>query len=137
MSMLEIKQLIEQKFISEWAGTTVDKVRFENVEFSPPDNEYWVSLDIVFANSQNSAISSSLDVKRNGFIIIDCYGPPDDGSRGTVTLLDEATNIFENTQFSRIQCLASRPRHIGINNTQGSDALWYIYRTSIPFYRYE
>jgi len=136
MSLLTIKKDIEDRFVANWTGTSLDNVRFENVPFVPPDNVNWISLDIVFANSENAAIHSSLDTRRNGFIIIDCYGPPDEGSRGVLSLLDQATSIFENQQFNTIQCLAGRPRHIGINNTQGSDAVWYIYRVSVPFYKY-
>lgn len=138
MSLLSIKKAIEDRFIANWTGTNLDSnVRFENTEFTPQSGEEWVSLDIVWANSQNAAIHTNLDTRRNGFIIIDAYAMADQGSRGAIALVDEANSIFENQQFNNIQCLASRPRHIGINNTQGSDATWYIYRTSIPFYSYE
>lgn len=136
MSLATIKEDIETRFVANWSGTTLDKVRFENVQFTPPENLEWVSLDTIFANSTNAAIHSGLDTRVNGFIVIDCYGPPDDGSRGVLNLIDSASAIFENTQFNSIQCLAARPRHIGIMNTQGSDSTWYIYRVSIPFYKY-
>lgn len=136
MSLATIKQDIETKFVAEWSGTTLDKVRFENTQFTPPQNDYWVSLDTVFANSVNAAIHSGLDTRVNGFIIVDCYGPPDDGSRATLNLIDSVNAIFENKQFNGIQCLAARPRHIGIANVQGADPVWYVYRTSIPFYKY-
>lgn len=135
-TMLQAKQAIEGLFVSSWTGTSLDNVRFENVQFTPPDNEYWVSLDIVYSNSSNSAIHATLDTRRNGFIIVDVYGPPDEGSNNILALLEEVTEIYENKQFSGINTYATRPRHIGINNTQGSDALWYIYRVSIPFYYY-
>lgn len=135
MSLATIKEDVETRFVANWSGTTLDKVRFENTPFTPPNTE-WVSLDIVFANSENTAIHCNMDTRVKGFIVIDGYGPPDDGSRGVLNLIDSANTIFENTQFNSIQCLAARPRHIGIMNTQGSDAVWYVYRTSIPFYKY-
>lgn len=137
MSLVTIKKDIEDRFIANWTGTDIaTNVRFENVPFTPPDNESWVSLDTIFANSTNAAIHSSLDTRVNGFIVIDCYAPPDVGAVVAMELADEAITLYQNTQFNRIQCLAARPRHIGINNTQGSDALWFIYRVSVPFYKY-
>ena len=135
--LVTIKQDIEDRFIANWTATTIaTNVRFENTPFTPPTTN-WVSLDIVYANSDNAAIHSSMDTRRNGFIIIDAYAVPDYGSRDALTLVDAANVIFENQQFNTIQCLAARVRHIGINNTQGTDASWYMYRTAIPFYKYE
>lgn len=136
MSLVTIKQNIEERFVANWTDTTLTNVRFENSVFTPPENTQWVSLDIVFANSVNTAICTNLDTRVNGFIVIDAYGPPDDGSRGVLGLIDSANTIFENTQFDSIQCLASRPRKFGIMNTQGTDSTWYVYRTSVPFYKY-
>lgn len=136
MSLVSLKKSIEDRFVANWLGTSLaTNVRWENVPFTPPTTN-WVSLDIVLSNSQNTAICSGMNTRRNGFIIIDAYALPDQGAKNALDLIDQATAIFENTQFDGIQCLAARLRHIGINNTQGADATWYMYRTSIPFYKY-
>ena len=59
MSLATIKQDMETKFVAEWSGTTLDKVRFENTQFTPPQKDYLVSLDTVFANSVNADASSA------------------------------------------------------------------------------
>lgn len=136
MSLVAVKKSIEDRFVANWLGTNLStNVRWENVPFTPPTTN-WVSLDIVQGNSQNTAICTGMNTRRTGFIIIDAYALPDQGAKSALELIEEANTIFENRQFDGIQCLASRIRHIGINNTQGADATWYMYRTSIPYYKY-
>lgn len=137
MGINAIRQAVEKRFLDNWTGT--DKkttIRFSNRPFSPPKLKSWLSLDVNFADSNNSAISGRM-TRRNGLIFCEIYAPIDKGSGDLTTLVDGFISIFENNQFDNIQCLSAKIRHIGVPNIQGTDPQWYVYRVSIPFYSYE
>jgi len=145
MSIDTLRRAIEKRFIANWTGTTLAKVRFSNSIFNPPEDTSWASLDIRWMPTQKVSISSNLGVRRKGLIVIDLYVPIDEGTLELGTLADEAIGIYENIQFSvpddsvgtSIQCFSADVRHVGVPNIQGTDPMWYKYSIRIEFYRDE
>lgn len=146
MSLDTIRQAIEQRFYDNWTGTDKDThVRYSNTIFRPPENASWASIDVRWLPTINAAISTTLRKRRRGLIVMDTYVAIDAGSGALMALADEAITVFENQQFAvtedagtgAVQCSTPDVRHIGVTNTQGTDAAWYKYSIRVPFYRDE
>lgn len=137
MGVNSIRQAIESRFYTNWSSTDkTSTVRFSNRPFQPPSQKIWLSIDVKLHNSKNSGISGKSRMRR-GHIFCEVRSPVDSGTGDLAVVTDDFIEIFENQQFEGIQCLAADIRHIGVPNIQGTDPQWYVYRVSIPFYRYE
>ncbi len=139
MSLNSIREAIEQEFVDNFSDPTI--VRFQNINFDESSKTTWVDFNITFRDSENAALGGSapngIDVRRNGAVLADVYVAPKSGTKDAMTLIDEITTLFENTQIGRIQLLASSWREIGQLKTAGDDPIWFVYRVRTEFYKYE
>lgn len=139
MSINQIRQDIEQRFVDNWVSTDLTNgVRWSNLPFKPDASASpWVTVDVRFGDGVNAEIHNNLSVRRNGQIVVEIFATVDSGTGTMTTLVDSVLGIFENAQFEGIQCLAGRVRHTGVPNIQGTDPQWYMYSVRIPFYKYD
>ena len=146
MPINSIRHAIEQRFRDNWTGTDIDSgVRYSNDIFDPPKATSWAAIDVRWLPTIKTSISSAIQVRRKGMLIIDIFSPIDKGTSAISVLGDEAITIFENAQFAVtgdaigtfVQMGSADIRHIGVPNIQGTDPMWYKFSIRIIFYRDE
>jgi len=125
MSFSTARRDIEQRLTDNWATTVI---AYDNVDFDPPPNQYWVRLRI-FEDTANRINIGTPGVHRiAGSIIVELFGPLNQGTQTIRSYADTISEIFRDQQFNGITCREAIPTNVG--ETGG----WYKYDVSIPFF---
>ena len=123
-SAIDTAQLaILAQFRTEWGTTT--KIAWPNKGFTPPDDEPWVELDILWGDGFLETMNG-----RNrlyGIIQISVYGLRGEGRGALIGHCDTARDVFNRWDGSGVRCgAASAPKPV-------PDDEWDRAVISVPF----
>ena len=125
MSFATARRDIEKRLSDNWATT---KIGHDNVDFTPPNDDYWVKLRI-FEDTANRMNIGTPGVHRvSGTIVVEINGPLNQGTQIIRGYADTIAAIFRDAQFNGITCREAVPANVGEVNG------WYRYNVSIAFY---
>jgi hypothetical protein len=99
------QQAIEARFDGQW-GTT-SEVAWPNVDFTPPSNDDWVKIDIVWGDGFMETMNG-----RNrlyGIIQVSVYVPRGAGRGTLLSRTNTARDVFNRWDGSGVRCKASSP----------------------------
>ena len=99
MSHATLNQLVESRLASQWGVTT--PVRYENVEFVPPEGASWISVAVKESDSRKITLGSGAQVRRTiGTIFVEIFTPVGGGSGVARGYADTIKGIFRDYRVS-------------------------------------
>lgn len=131
MSFSDEHSQIRERLSSQIGDTPID---WPNASFSPPDPpSIWLRLSILDGESFQTTIGAETNVHRSvGIIIVQIFGPANEGDKDTLAMADTVAAIFRNWCGTTVRCRAATVKAIGPDG-QG----WYQVNVSVPFKRDE
>lgn len=136
-----MNQLVETRLTSQWGVTT--PIRYENVEFTPPDGSAWISVSLKESDSQKITLGSGAQVRRTvGTLFIEIFTPVGIGSLQSRTYADSLKEIFKDYRVSGLHVYYGSYTPIGekyyTNSGTGVPATsqWFQGMVDFPF-RYD
>ena len=138
MGTAALSIIIEDTFESAWANRTL--VNHDNVNFTPPDDASWVSLEIWDGKSSKASLGTGVQLRRElGTVFVMIFTPLNDGSRPAKLLADAVADIFRDLVVSGVTFYESTSIRVGqqyyTNSGTGvpATAQWYQIKVAIPF----
>lgn len=125
MSFATARRDIEKRLDSNWALT---QIAYDNVPFTPPKDQSWVSLRIFEDDVRRVNIGNPGVHRVSGTISISLYAPENTGTKEIRENADLLADIFRDKQFNGITC-----REASLSTGILKDG-WYMMILSIPFY---
>lgn len=104
MSFDTLRQLVYTRFDGSWSGNNVS--RGYNDDFNPPSSGTWVRVTVVPFDTENANIGGTLQ-RTSGEIVVQCFAPVGSGDKILLDMCDEVKGIFQNAQFSGVDCYAT------------------------------
>lgn len=99
MSHVTLNQLVESRLASQWGVTT--PIRYENVEFVPPEGASWISVAVKESDSRKITLGSGAQVRRTiGTIFVEIFTPVGGGSGVARGYADTIKAIFRDYRVS-------------------------------------
>lgn len=99
MSHVTLNQLVETRLASQWGVTT--PIRYENVEFVPPEGASWISVAVKESDSRKITLGSGAQVRRTiGTIFVEIFTPVGGGSGVARGYADTIKAIFRDYRVS-------------------------------------
>lgn len=99
MSHATLNQLVESRLASQWGVTT--PIRYENVEFVPPEGASWISVAVKESDSRKITLGSGAQVRRTiGTIFVEIFTPVGGGSGVARGYADQIKTIFRDYRVS-------------------------------------
>jgi hypothetical protein len=93
-----------------------------------PEGVNWIRLSVIPTASTNVATGGGQTwVRRNGLIVVDVFTPKGTGIADNVTICDDITELFENTEFGNVKTFEASTAKI-------EDEPWLGYQVTINFY---
>lgn len=136
-----MNQLVETRLASQWGVTT--PIRYENVEFTPPDGSAWIAVSLKESDSQKITLGSGAQVRRTvGTLFIEIFTPVGIGSLQSRTYADSLKEIFKDYRASGLHIYYGSYTPIGekyyTNSGTGVPATsqWFQGMVDFPF-RYD
>jgi hypothetical protein len=129
MSYTDQNKAIRSRFHTNWG--TDPPVKYDNADFTPPDNAAFVAFEIVNAGEFVASLGGPIKYRNFGIISINIYAPLNSGTKVLSGYCDTAAAIFRGQQFSSITCLGASVNRIG--EVDGR----FVYNVSIDFFRDE
>lgn len=128
--LLDIQSRFDTQFAAAKPGVPI---AYENIEFTPPDNAYWVRLYILNGDANQISLGAAKSLHRFvGVIVVQVFGPANEGEAGVRDVADAVANIFRAVDFgSGITCRSPTYTRVGV---QGA---YFQGNVSAPFYRDE
>lgn len=118
---------ILSRFQTQWADRT--PVAYPNVDFTPPDDEPWVRLDIVWGEASPATMGATRRNTLPGVIFINVFHAPGEARGAAHALIDAARDIFNRVEFSGVRCdVPSGPEPV-----RGGDKQWDQVVTRVAF----
>ena len=99
MSHVTLNQLVESRLASQWGVTT--PIRYENVEFVPPEGASWISVAVKESDSRKITLGSGAQVRRTiGTTFVEIFTPVGGGSGVARGYADTIKAIFRDYRVS-------------------------------------
>ena len=118
MSFADERQAIEARISTNW---TITPVQYENVSFTKPNDNEYVSLVILPGAASQIDMADSPMHRHIGVITMQVFGPADAGTNTARTQADGLAAIFRNAQFTAgssgtILCRSPEISRVGVVN---------------------
>ena len=131
MSFNAVRQAIEQRMVSNWAGPAT--VAYENTRFDQPAGSQWLRLTVREGESETAGLKgSAIGVRRNGLIIVQVFTPAGDGTKSAREAADSVAAIFEHQRFSGITTYNASISVVGMTKDS-----WHQINVTIPYWSYD
>jgi len=131
MSFADERQAIEGRVSTNW---TTSPVQYENVPFTAPTDNIYVSLVILPAAASQIDMADSPTHRHTGVIVMQVFVPVETGTNVARTHADGLAAIFRNAQFAAgssgtILCRSPEINRVGVQNGL------YQLNVSVPYQR--
>ncbi|MBT4080294.1 MAG: hypothetical protein HOE82_06745 [Gammaproteobacteria bacterium] len=126
MSFAAERQSIEERLFDNWATTPI---AFDNVDFDPPNASPWIKLNIL--NGSGAFTTMNNGKRYTGVIIIQVFGPKNEGTATMRTYADTLGALFTGIKFDDVDCDVASLSTIGTNKN------WHQVNVTIPYFRNE
>jgi hypothetical protein len=90
MNQTDIRQVIEARLINNWSD---NNVAFENVPYTPPDEQHWVRLSVQFLVNNYNGLGECREII--GIVGVQIFSPIRQGTYRQEQLTDEATALYQ------------------------------------------
>jgi hypothetical protein len=131
----DIRASIESRIAAEMARSPVYPVSYQNVPFTPPNNQPWVQAFIRFGdNSYATLLSPTPGMNRqNGTLVLNVYTPQGNGAAANFTIAERLKVLFDRVTVDGITFdAASGPAQVAA----ASPAPYYQTQVAITFDAY-
>lgn len=122
------REAIYQRFVD---NTTLasSAYTFTSENFKAPADTAWARLTVNHEAGEQDSLGKTGDRKylRRGRVLVQLFGPVDQGLRALDLLADATRDIFEGTQFSGLYFISADVREIG------QDGEWFQLVVDAPF----
>lgn len=118
MSFAGERQAIEKRLSDNWTTTPI---QFDNVAFSAPADNTYVSLTIINGDADQIELGETPVHRHIGVITIQVFVPVENGTNTARSYADSLAAIFRNVQFSAgssgtILCRSPNIVRVGVSN---------------------
>lgn len=127
MSFATARRDIEKRMDANWATTVI---AWDNVDFQPPRDDYWVRFSIAENNTDRKNIGATGTFRHFGMIFIQIYAPKNQGTNVVRGHADSIASIFRDARFNGIVCQEAEVTNVGLVDSHP----YYQVNLSIPFY---
>ena len=132
---------IENLFNTQWAALNPTvTIKFDNIDFTVPDNAAWVALEVWEGESTKASIGAGTQLRRTtGTAFVTIYVPKSTGSKTARGYADQVKGIFRDVytaNFVFFEGSVSRLGEVYYASTGGGTtgtAQWYQMKVAIPF----
>ena len=114
MSLTSVKTMLESKFNTDWADTTV--VSWDNVEFKATEVEEWVRFTVIPGDEFQASAGGSVNTFRlHGVVAVQIFVVPNSGAKRATELADIVSNIWRAVIVGSAVFKAPKIKNIGLN----------------------
>lgn len=125
MSLNTIRAAIENRIATEFAGSPVLQVAYQNVPFTPPNDASWIQSTISWGDSGYVTLlklgetNGGFD-RRNGALTLNIFTPKGEGPGAGLTIAQRCIELFSRIKLQNIIFdAANGPRTIESPTPQG------------------
>jgi len=128
VTLNEAREAIYTRFVAQTslAGTAYT---FPGEKFTAPTDTPWARLSVSHEAGEQDSLGKAGSRKflRRGRVLVQIFGPVDQGLRALDLLADATRDIFEGTRFSGLYFISADVRE------SGQDGEWYQLTVDAPF----
>jgi len=128
VTLNEAREAIYQRFVSNTALAS-SAYTFAGEKFNAPNDTTWARLSVSHEAGEQDSLGATGSRKflRRGRVLVQIFGPVDQGLRSLDLLADATRDIFEGTQFSGLYFISADVREVG------QDGEWHQLVVDAPF----
>ena len=128
VTLNEAREAIYQRFADNTA-LAVSAYTFQSEDFQSPTDAPWARLIVNHEAGVQDSLGpiGSRKYLRRGRVLVQLFGPVDQGLRALDLLADATRDIFEGTRFSGLYFISADVRE------SGQDGEWYQLTVDAPF----
>ena len=89
MNIVAVRQVIEDRFVTGWSYSDI---AFENVQFKPQDETYWVRLAVQMLSNEYNGLMECRELL--GMVSVQIYSPLRNGTKTQEEFTDSVIQIF-------------------------------------------
>ena len=122
------REAIYQRFVDN-TSLASSAYTFENENYTSPTNIPWARVTVNHEAGEQDSLgrAGSRKFLRRGRVLVQIFGPVDQGLRTLGLLADATRDIFEGTQFGGLYFISADIREVG------QDGEWYQLVVDAPF----
>lgn len=129
MSYEQKRKDIQGFFSTYFTGVSADKIAWDNVEFSiPEDKSSWVRMSVQNNISNYVSFGPNRRTRRSGIIFIQIFVPENSETLIVSQLTDDIVEVFETKLLNGVIFESPDVREIGVSNG------WFQTNISVSFY---
>lgn len=123
------RKSIQGFFSSNFSGVAANKIAWDNVDFTIPDDESaWVRCSVQHNGSNFVSFGPNRRTRRLGIVFIQIFVPENSETLIASQLTDNVVDVFETNSLGGVVFESPDVREAGV--TRG----WYQVNISVPFY---
>ena len=112
MSYDTLREVLSERMIAEWSGTSLDRVvHGDNRSPLSIDDGPWVRLSYSITSNVNAEIGTGFQ-RASGIITVQIFTEEKAGEKQSLDLVDGVAAVFQNKNFNRVECFATYPLKI-------------------------
>lgn len=124
----EARKAMYDKFITDWAGTTL--IDTDNGEFIEPESDPWVRLTVRGQEGGQTSLGKKTNrrYERQGIFFVQVFTPVNTGTSESDILAQQAMDILEGERLSADLWLGN-----SVNREVGAKGKWYATNVETEF----
>ena len=128
VTLNEAREAIYQRFVAN-TSLASSAYTFTSESYTAPTDAPWARLTVNHEAGEQDSLGKAGDRKylRRGRVLVQLFGPVDQGLRSLDLLADATRDIFEGTQFAGLYFISADVRE------SGQDGEWFQLVVDAPF----